>query len=454
VRGTFDATGNFGIGTTAPANRLTVSGSTNITGDLGIGVTAPEAKLHVAAPAEGRTVLDTTTGFTNALRIPLAIRATTGGTMSDGFGSSMLFQAVDGDGTTRSLGLIGATRSAGSDLNGSLGFFAANDGSLVERMRISEVGAVGIGTTAPTARLHVTSAGATSPSLLVHNTSNGLAGRFLGTVEATALTCGSGPSALSLAASSVSTGGDLELSSGGSIDVIASDVLVDSATGVTLSADGDAVINGGASVSIAGGSTGAKVTLSSDFLGSAEFAAGTQGTARLTGALVVVEADNFNVAVTGRTAIGLDDPGVFMLAVNGNVAKPGGGAWSILSDARLKRNVEPLDGSLATLLSLNGVRFDYINGSHPLMGPGRQVGFIAQDVAKVMPEWVEVGEDGYLSIGIRGFEAMTVEALRELDAKHRAEIDALRATNATLEQRIEALEQALSALARPMPAER
>jgi hypothetical protein len=43
----FNPSGNVGIGTTEPDNKLTVSGDADITGNLGIGTTSPSQKLHV-----------------------------------------------------------------------------------------------------------------------------------------------------------------------------------------------------------------------------------------------------------------------------------------------------------------------------------------------------------------------------------------------------------------------
>lgn len=118
--------------------------------------------------------------------------------------------------------------------------------------------------------------------------------------------------------------------------------------------------------------------------------------------------------------------------------KPGGGSWSMPSDARLKRNVRPLDHVLDNLLQLHGVTFEYANPDAGLHPAGRHTGFIAQEVQQVFPDWVGQTPDGYLSVGPQGFEAMTVEALRELRAEKDAEIADLRARLERLETRLEA----------------
>jgi hypothetical protein len=73
---------------------------------------------------------------------------------------------------------------------------------------------------------------------------------------------------------------------------------------------------------------------------------------------------------------------------------------------------------------------------------GQQTGMIAQEVEKVFPEWVETAQDGMRRLSIRGFEALTVEALRELRAEKEAELRARDNRIADLERRLEALELA------------
>jgi hypothetical protein len=110
------------------------------------------------------------------------------------------------------------------------------------------------------------------------------------------------------------------------------------------------------------------------------------------------------------------------LTITGIARKPGGGSWTNSSDARLKKNVKPLAAALDRLLQLRGVRFEWRDPKKMGNLTGPQLGLIAQDVEKVFPEWVSTGPDGYKELTIRGFEALTIEALREL----RVEIENLR----------------------------
>jgi len=89
------------------------------------------------------------------------------------------------------------------------------------------------------------------------------------------------------------------------------------------------------------------------------------------------------------------------------------------SDRRLKRNVKELRNALDTLLRLRGVAFEYNEAGQNRGCPaGMRMGMIAQDVEKVIPEWVEAAPDGYREIGIHGFEALAVEAFRELKTEN------------------------------------
>ena len=147
------------------------------------------------------------------------------------------------------------------------------------------------------------------------------------------------------------------------------------------------------------------------------------------------------LTTAGNLGIGTQSPNA-KLTVNGTASKPGGGSWTSFSDARLKTNVADLEGSLEALLALRGVTFEYKDPDAIGELHGERIGFIAQEVEQVMPDWV--GQSGeYKSLTIRGFEALAVEALRELDAEN-AELEA---ENDALQQRLAELEaqQALMA---------
>ncbi len=85
----------------------------------------------------------------------------------------------------------------------------------------------------------------------------------------------------------------------------------------------------------------------------------------------------------------------------------GANAWVDESDRRLKKNIKPITNGLDIIKGLQGVRFEWKDGRMA----GQQVGFIAQDVQKVLPEVVS-GIDP-LGLQTARITAVLVEAIKE-----------------------------------------
>jgi hypothetical protein len=111
------------------------------------------------------------------------------------------------------------------------------------------------------------------------------------------------------------------------------------------------------------------------------------------------------------------------LTVQRAAFKPGGGSWGSTSDLRLKKKIEPLTGALEKLLQLRGVCFEWTEPEKMGNQRGLQRGLIAQEVESVFPEWISADTDGYKLLTIMGFEALMIEALREL----KSEVESLKA---------------------------
>ncbi len=148
--------------------------------------------------------------------------------------------------------------------------------------------------------------------------------------------------------------------------------------------------------------------------------------------------------VATRSLTGGSEQNKIWLGSDGSAFKPGGGQWSATSDRRVKRDIQPLHGSLERLLELRGVSFEYIDPTLPGASEGPQRGFVAQEVESVFPEWV--GDmNGLKTLTIRGFEALTVESLRELREEKDRQIAALQSENDELRARLEKIEAMLEA---------
>jgi hypothetical protein len=87
------------------------------------------------------------------------------------------------------------------------------------------------------------------------------------------------------------------------------------------------------------------------------------------------------------------------------------------SDLNLKTNVEPINYGLMEVLKLNPVSFDWKNDK---INQGKQYGFIAQEVQKIMPDLVKQGE--YLGLDKEAIFTTLVKAIQEL----KQEIDNLK----------------------------
>jgi len=124
----------------------------------------------------------------------------------------------------------------------------------------------------------------------------------------------------------------------------------------------------------------------------------------------------------------------------------GTASWDVISDARLKTELGPVEHALDRLLQLRAVRFVYHDDAEPYgmdLPKCEQSGFIAQEMQRVFPDWENTSDDGTLTIGERGTTALMVEALRELSVRNAVLGAQPGERDAALEARIAALEQAV-----------
>jgi hypothetical protein len=84
------------------------------------------------------------------------------------------------------------------------------------------------------------------------------------------------------------------------------------------------------------------------------------------------------------------------------------GAYSALSDQRVKENFSALSSVLTGIRALNPMTYNYIydKEKHP------EIGFIAQDVEKQFPQLVNQ-MDGYLGVNYSAFSVLAIKAIQE-----------------------------------------
>jgi len=84
------------------------------------------------------------------------------------------------------------------------------------------------------------------------------------------------------------------------------------------------------------------------------------------------------------------------------------------SDKRLKDNVTPIENALNKISQVQGIEFDWIPKEGVHGNEGRDVGVIAQEIEKVLPEVVTTRDNGYKAVKYEKIIPLLVEAIKEL----------------------------------------
>ncbi len=92
-----------------------------------------------------------------------------------------------------------------------------------------------------------------------------------------------------------------------------------------------------------------------------------------------------------------------------------GSSSSPISDKRLKMNIQPIEGALDLVKALDGVIFDWKSDEdiELYLNNLSRVGFIAQDVEKVIPSLVYTTPEGFKGVHYANLVAVLVEAIKE-----------------------------------------
>lgn len=140
----------------------------------------------------------------------------------------------------------------------------------------------------------------------------------------------------------------------------------------------------------------------------------------------------------GYVGIGDTSP-TYRLELPNNADESGRGranAWSTYSSRRLKKNIKPIENALDKVKRLRGVYFDWKkDGIH-------DIGMVAEEVGEVIPEVVDYEANGVdaASLSYGRLVALLIEAVKEQQCKI-AELEATIAQGESVEQRLEALER-------------
>jgi len=122
------------------------------------------------------------------------------------------------------------------------------------------------------------------------------------------------------------------------------------------------------------------------------------GEARTTGEVTIDK--GLGVGTAGTTTVGL------IRATNDVVA-------FYSSDRRLKDNLVKLGNPLDKVSQLNGYEFDWIAKEGIHENEGHDIGVIAQEVEKVMPEIVQTRDNGYKAVKYEKIVPLLIESIKE-----------------------------------------
>jgi len=381
-----DTNGNVGIGSTAPAGLLDVEGAhpillnglNNAAGNVGIGTTSPNTLLQLYQSASPGIQFE----------------------MGDQWG-------------TYSIGRNGGT--------GFLNFNGTQTGNVGYTF---SGGNVGIGTTSPTAPLHVV-----GPNL----------GSVLGTTSNLfTLQNGNGnTSFLSFYQLRSSNGNDWTTTTTRIQQVI-------DTTGMGYMDFNPP--NGTFAIAFGSGTCCGSTTVANEYMriaygGNVGIGMVSPGsTLQVNGNAVIGYSTNTagpsnGLLVSGNVGIGVS-PSSYNLQVAGTIY---GSNTVSASDGRLKQNIKPLTGTLSKLDQLRGVSFEWNRLAVPLRRKEGEkgIGMIAQELQKVYPELVTGSKKNYLGINYGAFTAVLLQSIKELKSQvitMQDQINALQREVKTLEK--------------------
>jgi hypothetical protein len=114
--------------------------------------------------------------------------------------------------------------------------------------------------------------------------------------------------------------------------------------------------------------------------------------------------------------IGLPPDILYPFKVNGS-AFAVAGVWAP-SDRRYKKEVRELDRPLDIVMQLEGIQYEFDKAAFPSLrfDDGTNIGFVAQDVARVLPEAVRQDSEGFYAINYSAVVPVLVEAVKAQQA--------------------------------------
>jgi hypothetical protein len=161
-------------------------------------------------------------------------------------------------------------------------------------------------------------------------------------------------------------------------------------------------------------------------------------------------ADGFLMFLTnaGNLGIGTGSPGSYRLNVLGEIYASSD--ITAYSDIRAKSNLEKIINPLEKIQQINGYTYELITGEPSQTKiTERYAGLVAQEVEQVLPEVIHKNDDGKLSIAYGNMAGLFVESIKELKKENielKGENQLLKDKIIDIESKVSRLETLLSTL--------
>ena len=84
------------------------------------------------------------------------------------------------------------------------------------------------------------------------------------------------------------------------------------------------------------------------------------------------------------------------------------------SDIRLKDNIKNIDKALDKVNSIQGIEFDWIEKEEVHGNSGHDIGVIAQEIEKILPDVVTTRDNGYKAVKYEKIVPLLIEAIKDL----------------------------------------
>jgi len=387
-------------------------------GNVGIGETNPGSKLTIDAPVGNFA------NGTNAISINYD-----GGASGGDVGGGIVFSqkwwsASTGQQVTG--GIFGIKNAGNGSYGGGLGFYTQPNGagSMAQNMVIRSTGEVGIGTYSPDSLLHVSAdvTGANKGTITIEGRPTGFLGDDIAAIDFH----NNGSKRADIRMERGNTANDSQLVFSTSDTGTLNDALIINEAG-NVGIGGNApsylldVRDGTTSGAIARFSAiNPHVIIESSTAGPAVLHFKPNTTGNKSGQFKVTAGSGYNFRWSNDAAgasevsymtLDTSTTGGGDLTVKGDVI-----AYGAPSDRKYKENIKPIESALDKAMQLQGVTFDW-KDSESILDIKEDIGFIAQDVEKVLPELVRDSGKGNLSLRYQGITPILLEAIKELKAE-------------------------------------